>query len=48
MVIDPWNINGQQCFSLHREGERRKPLEKGTRENKEKKGPSVEPTLRET
>ena len=22
MVIDPWNINGQQCFSLSCEGER--------------------------
>lgn len=43
MVIDPWNINGQSCFSLSCEGERRKPFEEKKREKKEqKKGPSVQ------
>lgn len=36
MVIDPWNINGQQCFSLSCEGERREAFWKTKESRKEK------------
>lgn len=35
MVIDPWNINGQQCFSLTCEGEWEKGEKKGEQEGGE-------------
>lgn len=39
MVIDPWNINGQQCFSLSCEGERGEAFgqKKENRKEKEQK-----------
>ena len=39
MVIDPWNINGQQCFSLSCEGERGEAFwnKKKSRKGKEAK-----------